>query len=165
MQVQRMQAVKIVFGLIVALGIEASAAEVFPYKDAPNLRLTAKGTSAGETWTLLAYPSYRYDLLRQCYCSGPKKVTVYVIDGQVTRVVDLDTGETLSNKGAVKVFKTLAEYKNEWLSLLAAWPDRVEIRLNRQQGYPEKVFIDPSFFVADDEIDYRFSNVMPLKPL
>ncbi len=128
----------------------------------PQLTVAARGTSARATWDLLHMQNYVYDITQTCYCALPRHARVRVMNDRVVAVHDLDKGKTLAE--VPPGFRTISQWF-DWIGRqLAKVPDRVELHLDRQLGYPAKIDIDPSYFVADDGIHVEISRVRRLVP-
>ena len=86
------------------------------------------------------------------------KAQVYVWDGNVVQVVDLETDKAFTKPSTIERYPTVAALFDEIDTALPRNPDRIEIEHNRYLGYPSRIFIDPSLRTADDELDYKLGD-------
>ena len=117
-----------------------------------------QGLSARDNWERNPHEHYRYTLHRQCYCPTPKDVRVEVVAGQVTRVTDLASGKDVAPR-LLSAYAGIDELLARIDAAVQRRPDSLRIEYDRHLGYPKRVYIDPSYRVADDETDYRIEDV------
>ncbi len=116
--------------------------------------------SARQNWELTAPRDYRFVLDRRCYCAGPNRVRIQVRDGEIVAVEDLDTGKVLTDPASLRQYPTIDKILEQIDRAMMRHPDSLTITYDRHLGYPARVYIDYSYRMADDEIDYRISDVM-----
>ncbi len=120
------------------------------------------GVTARQSWQLTGLRNYQYRLQAQCLCAlhGSSKVTV--LGGNVVAVED-ENGRardvTPAQMQRLRIEALLALIGR----YASSQPDSMSWRLNRYLGYPERIFIDPSLRLADDEIDYVISDLRQLR--
>jgi len=117
------------------------------------------GMNGRQTWELNNHQDYSYTLEQTCYCVLPKRVQVYVIGGRVVQVDDLKTGRVHTEPDMLGSFLTINGYFKLIDQLLAGHPDSITIQHNRYHGYPEVIKANPSYRMADEETDYRISEL------
>ena len=115
---------------------------------------------ARQNWELTAPRDYRFVLERRCYCAGPNRVRIQVRDGKVVGVEDLETGQVLTDPATLRHYPTIDEILALIDRAMTRHPDNLTITYDRHLGYPARVYIDDSYRMADDEIDYRISEVV-----
>lgn len=123
--------------------------------------VTAHSTlSARQNWELTAPRDYGFVLDRRCYCAGPNRVRIQVRDGKVAAVEDLDTGKVLTDPASLRQYPTIDQVLEQIDQAMTRHPDNLTITYDRHLGYPARVYIDYSYRMADDEVDYRISDVV-----
>lgn len=127
----------------------------------PDWRQIRPGISARHSWQQNAIDDYRYRLTVQCLCGLHGASEVYVIGGRVVKVED-ENGRArplsladIRHLSVPGLFALIDRYA-------AQQPDRMSWRLHRTLGYPERIVVDPSYRLADDELDYRISSLQLL---
>lgn len=121
------------------------------------------GMNGRQTWTLTGIRDYVYTLEARCYCDLPGRTRIYVLGGLVTKVVDLSTSREYVGLRGLDAFPTIPELFGLIDTLVSQQPDRLTIEHDRWLGYPIRIFADPSRRLADDEIDYRVSDLKSLQ--
>ncbi len=121
------------------------------------------GLNARQSWRQSDVADYRYQLTARCLCAYHGSSRVYVVDRQVVRVED-ESGRPrpmdargMQDLRIEALFSLIDRYASQQ-------PDGIEVRMNRYLGYPERIRIDPSYRLADDEIDLTITNFQLLKP-
>ena len=95
----------------------------------------------------------------QCYCSLPQHVRVYVSNGRVIRVTDLDNRRDITDPKLQKLYNTIPEYFALIDEAVAKRPDSMTVVYERYLGYPSKILINHSYRMADEELDFQLSDV------
>ncbi len=127
--------------------------------DAPKpLMQVFQGLSARENWRQNPHAHYRYVLHRRCYCPAPNDVRVEVANGRVTNVTDLKSGKDLP-PARLSGYASIDELIARIDAAVARKPDSMRVEYDRHMGYPKRVHIDPSYRIADDEIDFTIESV------
>jgi hypothetical protein len=150
--------------LVLPMGLAACgddtqvAADPAPTSTSPS----ASPSASPGTYPAYPQPDYTYDLSVQCFCMGSgSPIEVTVEGGAVVAAVYLadDTGRGGTSAGD-------PADQRFWLTIndvidLANHSDaeRIEVDWPAGQDYPDRVFIDGSKRIADDEIGYSISNV------
>ncbi len=117
------------------------------------------GMNGRQTWKLNDHQDYAYTLEQTCYCVLPKRARVYVIGGKVAQVDDLKTGRVHTDPDMLGSFLPITGYFKLIDKLLAGHPDSITIHHNRRHGHPEVIKANPSYRMADEETDYRVSEL------
>ncbi len=125
-----------------------------------NEVVTAHRTlKARENWELAHPENYSFMLERNCYCAGPRRVRVQVRQGRVVRVEDLESGERYTDEKTLRRYPTIEQLLTLIDEAMKKKPDSLTIVYDRRLGYPSRIYIDYSYRIADEEIDYRISNL------
>jgi hypothetical protein len=114
-------------------------------------------TAAREQWHAAGIHDYTFTLLQHCFCIGvqPVRITVKCDAVESARNVQDDaavTAEVLDKLPTMEgVFQKIAEG-------YAKPADHITLTLNRDYGYPERVFIDYVTMMADEELIYEIRD-------
>ncbi len=135
---------------LLALSGSALPAEVVRVQGASNAR---------QKWELAHPQNYSFVLERNCYCAGPARVRVQVRQGKVVAVEDLESGRRYTDEGTLKNYPTIEDLLALIDKALQRRPDNLTITYDRRYGYPSRIYIDYSYRLADEEVDYRISQV------
>ena len=114
-------------------------------------------TAAREQWHAAGISDYTFTLLQHCFCMGvqPVRITVKNDAVQSARNVQDDaavTGEVLGKLPSIEgVFQKIA-------AGYAKPADHITLTLNKDYGYPERVFIDYYVMMADEELIYEIRD-------
>ncbi len=143
----------------VTAALLAPSAVAFSAEKSPGQIVSVyRGLHARDNWEHDPHPRYRFTLRRQCYCATPNEVRIEVRDGHISRVTDLRDGKDLP-KRLWSGYPTIDEVLKTIDDAMTRRNDRLTIEYDRNGGYPKRLLIDPSYLVADDEIDYRIEDV------
>lgn len=120
--------------------------------------------SAIERWDSIGYSNYTYRATRICECLPPYKFDVIVSQGKVTDV----KFETSShqNYSSEKHLVANSYTVNQLFQLIKKYQDTAdafEVEFHKELGYPTRVYINPSFQIADNEINWQVSGLRPSK--
>ncbi len=115
--------------------------------------------SARQNWENAAPRNYSFVFERHCYCAGPNRVRVRVRGGKVAEVQSLPDGQRFTDPDTLRSYPTVEELLSLIDRAVARKPDNLTITYDRYLGYPSRIYIDYSYRVADDEIDYRLSDL------
>jgi hypothetical protein len=153
---------------LVVLGVTSPSIAAVPdgylvTDTAPVRGRAGAGISGRDTWRLNNHRDYVYTLEQVCYCALPKKVQVYVIGDRVVQVEDLGVGRVYTSQDMLRSFRTINGYFSLIDELVARHPDSITIRHNRNLGYPEVIRVDPSYRMADEEVDYHIQDLKFLR--
>lgn len=118
----------------------------------------ARSLSARANWEAADHPHYRYRLQRECYCAAPNDVVVQVADGRVVAVTDTQTGQPV-DPAQWRGYRTVPELFAEIDDAVSRQPDSLLVEYHRTLGYPQRVRIDFSYRMADEEIDYAIASL------
>jgi hypothetical protein len=114
--------------------------------------------AARSVWIAAAPATYEFTYSRLCFCLVEFPARVQVDAGVVTRVVDLQSSETLSaerNAG----FPTVEELFIELDDLIRLEPFRLEVQYDPELGYPSFVSVDIEERVVDEEFSYTVEDL------
>lgn len=114
-------------------------------------------------WARAGYPSYRFTVVRNCFClqeeTGP--VLIEVRDGQV---VDRRYEGGLAVSPQFHTYFPSVGGLFDLIGEAVAWPAAsVVVRYHRTLGYPESIAIDWVAGAVDDEVGYRISELAELR--
>ena len=115
---------------------------------------------ARDQWESRNPSDYHFVLERQCYCAGPNRVRIRVSGGQVTDVVDLESDLPIEDPEVRRGYPTVAELLSLIDDARRKTVDNLTITYHRTLGYPSRIYIDYSYRMADDEVDYRLSEMV-----
>jgi len=121
-----------------------------------------RGMLGRKTWALNQPEDYVYQIEQHCYCPGPPKAEVFVVAGKVAQIKDSQSGQVITDPSQLRRFKTVPQLFEQIDRILAAKPDSVTLKLDRYLGYPARFTANPSYRMADEEIDYRINWLKPL---
>lgn len=126
------------------------------YEQEVDYRRLPWGLPARLLWQRSALDSYAYTLEQSCYCAAPPRARVYVADGEVIAVHDLDRATWLPAE-QLRLFSSIDRLFELIDALIAEQPDSLLVVLDKRLGYPAKVEINPRYRLADDEINFKIS--------
>jgi len=127
-----------------------------------NWQQTAIGLNGRDTWIGNNLTNYSFDLEESCYCPEQAVMRIKVCERSVFSVKNQETGELFKETATLMKYRTIMGYFDLIQELQSQHPDEIRVKLNRYLGYPEEVWINPSYKTGDDEINIRISNVVPL---
>jgi hypothetical protein len=113
--------------------------------------------AALQKWQAAGIHDYAFTLVQHCFCIGvqPVRITVKNDIVQSARNVQGDAtvaAEVLGNLPSIEVvFQKIAEG-------YAKPVDHITLTLNKDFGYPERVFIDYYVLMADEELIYEIRD-------
>ncbi len=155
--------------LLLLLLLAPSFAGALDLPDGRILRLRAftpaghaEGLPARAQWRAANPGNYAYRLQRQCYCPRPLDTRVYVVHNRVVAAEDLKTGETITNPATLRAFHPIEGYFKLLDTNWQRQPAVFEVRHHRRYGFPERIFIDPAYNVADDEVEIHIGELRGL---
>ena len=140
--------------------LHLAGAEEVPYQEV-NVDQKFWGIPAREIWSQTALTDYAYTLEQQCYCTLPAKSRVYIANNKVLAVKDLSTNHWL--KKDLNNFKTINQLFDFIDEIVSKKPDSHQVVLDKHLGFPTLVEINPRYRTADDEINFRISDLKSLK--
>ena len=119
----------------------------------------SRSLSARQNWELAHPRDYSFVLERNCYCAGPGKVRVQVRQGRVVAVEDLQSGSRHTDEQTLRQYPTIDQLLALIDLAMERRPDNLTITYDSHLGYPSRIYIDYSYRVADDEVDYKVTDV------
>ena len=146
--------------MVLLIPLHFANAEEVPYQEV-NVAQRHWGIPAREIWSQTALTDYAYTLEQQCYCPLPAKSRVYVSNNKVFAVKDLSTNHWL--KKDLNNFKTINQLFDFIDEIVSKKPDSHQVVLDKHLGFPTLVEINPRYRTADDEINFRISDLKSLK--
>ncbi len=124
-------------------------------------------TSSEKLWKDQKLTSYDFTLERQCFCPedwrGP--VNVQVRNGEVVSVTYVSNGQAVT-EGKFDEVDTIDELftllKNGYQGKgdFDQKADSVQVTYHKQMGYPESLYIDVSYQMADEEQGYAVTDLV-----
>lgn len=149
--------------LLAIVSTQGMANELLPGFAVDGQAQSSRGVSAASTWRALGKNTYRYRLNQVCSCAEGGELWVYVVGSRVVALQRVYDGRVFNDKNTLRNYHTIDELNDLISAELAKSPDWVEIYRNRYFGFPEKVALNPSYFVQDDEIEFSIRSVEFLK--
>jgi hypothetical protein len=123
------------------------------------------GIPTRDIWKQTALTHYAYTLEQECYCPLPAKSRVYIENNKVFAVKDLVTNRWLGKNKEIKYFKTINQLFDFIDESISKKPDSLRVVLDKHFGYPKIVEINPRYRIADDEINFKVSNLKQLEKI
>lgn len=106
-------------------------------------------------WNVNGASDYEVIARTLCFCAyGGERARVVVRGGQVTSVVILSTGRSLSPQEAIQ-YRPIEELFDMIEAAERAGAYRIDARYDGHYGYPTSFFIDYSANAADEEFGYE----------
>lgn len=148
----------LLLALALVAGCDSLGIDTLPRVDDPTepTAVTPERLDEAEArWDSLAVPQYSFEVRRTCFCpveiQGPFVVSVR--GGEVALVTR--GGEPVDERPPTidGLFDLLRESIPTADSVTAAFDDT--------RGFPTKLFVDPSFGIADEEIGYTITGFRP----
>lgn len=104
--------------------------------------------------------SISYTTQQTCFCPQEftRPMTVTEQNGQITNAVYADTGEAVPTN-VVNSLLTVDERFDQLQQAYENNAERISVEYNSDTGFPASVFIDQSFQIADEEINYSINNI------
>lgn len=125
-----------------------------------------------EKWQDTKAENYTITINKQCYCpQGFYPANIVVEKDTVKHALNPDTGElipidTLTNSNITsysELYPTVDELFEIIIDAAQRDAEKLDVIYNDEIGYPEKIDIDYSRGVADDEVTYINSDYIPGK--
>lgn len=123
-------------------------------------------SEARARWSKSGFDSYTIEKTRACECLPPYSYAAVVVDGNLIDVrFDLPEQEekprSLLHESREHLLATVMTIEElfDLLEYHETNAARFEVQFHHRFGYPTKVFIDPHFNIADDEIIRELSNL------
>jgi len=113
--------------------------------------------AALQKWRAAGIHDYNFSLDQSCLCPGVQPVSVTVQNDAVQSARNLKDGTPV----AASVLGRLPSLDGILQKIEAAYAqpaEHITLTLNPEYGYPERVFIDYSTMIADEELSYQISN-------
>ncbi len=115
--------------------------------------------AARSLWIANAPGAYDFNYLRSCFCPDVFPARVYVVDGVVTLVRNLETSTPLPEERNDD-FPTVDQLFNELDALIRLEPHQLEVRYDQQLGYPSFVSVDIEERMVDEEFSYTVDDLV-----
>jgi hypothetical protein len=110
-----------------------------------------------------AYGIHDYSMLqsRNCFCpDGGTRYLITVQKDAVTRVINPADGSVLP-AGQWARFKTVVDLFALVKSIDTATVASIQVSYNARYGFPERVFVNPSANIADEEYGFKTDLLQP----
>ncbi len=111
-------------------------------------------------WREAGLSNYAYTFRRICFCPNTNLVRITVVDGVITGVTDVDSGDAL-DAGDFRFYETVAGLF-EIVSTALEQADSLAVTYDAELGYPTQITIDYIENAIDDELSVTASDVLPL---
>jgi hypothetical protein len=124
---------------------------------APQINMAA---AARSVWTASGLRDYHFIYETVCFCPPEDPILVTVRAGKVVAGAYVTTHEPVS---AARL-STLLSVDDLFTKLDAAHArpaHTVQVTFDRRYGYPTSLYIDWDVMIADEEIEYRVSDLVP----
>lgn len=115
--------------------------------------------AARSQWIADAPGAYDFTYLRSCFCPDVFPARVYVDDGVVNLVVDLESSLPLPTERNDD-FPTVDQLFNELDELIRLEPFELEVRYDPELGYPSYVNVDIEERMVDEEFSYTVEDLI-----
>lgn len=114
-------------------------------------------TAARRQWDASGIHDYTFTLVQHCFCPGLQPARITVKDDAVLSARNLRDGTDVAPNelsrlpGIAAIFQKISDG-------YARPAEEIRLRLNKEYGYPETVFIDYYKMMADDELVYEIRD-------
>ncbi len=120
--------------------------------------VACKGKDGKQELAPVSFASSNYSIEQRisCFCAAPAgqwhKLTV--INGEITRAVEVQTGKTLPPE-KLNFFKTIEDLMD---FVAGVNPDSVavfDLEIDPEHGYPSRIYVDFDERLADEEVGFE----------
>lgn len=109
-------------------------------------------------WKKLGIDSYIITQQRMCFCvEGGTKMLVVVNDNKIVSVIDSTTSKQIPQE-RWQQYKTIDQLFETAFIVRDSKPARFDLRFDETYSFPNSIWIDPSFQIADEEYGYISNN-------
>jgi hypothetical protein len=122
----------------------------------PGSKLTSLD-SARERWRQAGLHDYSFTFQAICFCAYTQPLRVLVMSDSVYAVTDPQTNQPVP-RGVAKTVDGLFDFVDRAIHDKA---HQIEATYDGGRGYPTRIDYDGSQNVADDELTYLISNLLP----
>jgi hypothetical protein len=118
---------------------------------------------ARDRWRSQGIASYQFQVSRLCFCApdARRPLTVVVQRGQVVSMTDAETGAPVTGDPFMPV--TVDGLFAAIDDAIKRDADQIDVRYDPQLGYPLEIAIDYSQQMADEEVTYFASGLVPIR--
>lgn len=102
-------------------------------------------------------PSHQYILMRGCFCQGPHRIDVRVVNGELQEILDPETGDPIENLDPY--FPVTIDDLFDLLDGAIGRADVVDVDYDPTWGAPVRISIDYLLPAVDDEISFVLSDL------
>ena len=113
--------------------------------------------AAQSTWTSANASNYNFTLTQYCFCPTRNALRIEVRDGVVQRASDVFTGKPVADSD-LKRLPTLNGLFDLVMDGYKRHAAVVQVQINSQYSFPEKIFIDYDLRLADEEARYQVTD-------
>ena len=114
-------------------------------------------SAALQKWQAAGIHDYSFTLNQSCFCIGIQPVRITVRRGIAQRARNLQDGTEVSAEALGKL-PSLDGIFQKIAAAYAKPADHITLTLNKDYGYPERVYIDYVEMMADEELSYTISD-------
>jgi hypothetical protein len=114
-------------------------------------------------WASQGISSYQFKVSRLCFCApdARRPLLVVVQRGQVSSMTDAETGAAFTGDPFMPV--TVDGLFAAIDDAIERDADQIDVRYDPQLGYPLEIAIDYSQQMADEEVTYFASDLVPIR--
>jgi hypothetical protein len=113
--------------------------------------------AALQKWQAAGIHDYSFTLFQSCECLYREAIRITVQGDRVRSATNAEGGAAV-RPSEVGMPLTMTEIFQKIEAAYARPADHIKLRLNKDYGYPERVFIDYIAMMADDELIYDISE-------
>lgn len=110
-------------------------------------------TAARQVWDTAGIHDYQFTLAQHCFCPAEEAIRIVVRQDTVASASYTPSGQALSSD-RLKSLPSLNAIFQKIEEGYARNAARIQLSLNPEYGYPERVFIDYTTMIADEELIY-----------
>ena len=114
-------------------------------------------TLAREQWQAAGIHDYAFTLVQHCFCIGVQPVRIMVKNDAVQSARNVQDDAAV----AVEVLGKLPSMEGVFQKIAEGYAkpaDHITLTLNKDYGYPERVYIDYVAMMADEELIYEIRD-------
>ena len=114
-------------------------------------------TAAREKWQAAGISDYAFTLVQHCFCIGVQPVRIMVKNDVVQSARNVQDDAAV----AVEVLGKLPSIEGVFQKIAEGYAkpsDHITLTLNKDYGYPERVYIDYVAMMADEELIYEIRD-------
>ncbi len=146
-----MYRVRSILSVALLIAVAACSDAVGPGADQSDLEINR------QKWRSNGFASYTMTMSRVCFCGDVGPWNVVVVNDSVVSVTRVADGRAADTR-YVPTINKLFDFIDEAIKKPAA---KIESQYDPARGFPREINYDGSLNIADDELFYTVSNVIP----